>query len=335
MLFLDDLEHNPFPQTFSEETKQELIRHLHELEANACFSIANDEVVGILCVGAKLDGQPFFVNDIEWFSVIGKQFALAIERSLLINNLESIVRQRTAQLEEANAELHQISEAKSEFVSVASHQLRTPLSVIKSIFSLYLSGDLGRLTKLQKEYANKGFAQSQKLILLIQQLLNISRIEAGRISLSLEQVRLDELARETADEFATLAQEKGLALRIEAPAAVPLVSCDASLVTQVIANLVDNAIKYTDEGSITLFVEPRHGAVAVRVVDTGRGITTHDHDALFQRFSRGSDRYKSLRPGTGLGLYFARRVIEAHGGTIGSASDGEGKGSEFYFELPI
>lgn len=249
-------------------------------------------------------------------------------------------------LAQANDQLRKLDNAKSEFISIASHQLRTPLTAIKGFVSLLLEGSYGKLEPKQEDVLNKVYLSNDRLVNLVEDLLNISRIESGRMEFKFELCQAEDICLEVMDTFAIKAKEHGLSLEYKKPAELlPKIMIDGAKVREVISNMVDNAIKYTPKGGVTLKVEKLfgdaqkvpnvEGSIRVTVSDTGIGIPETELPYLFAKFSRGKDIKRLNAGGTGLGLYVGRNMIEASGGKIWAESGGEGKGSRFVIELPI
>ena len=230
----------------------------------------------------------------------------------------------------------ELDEAKSEFLSIASHQLRTPLSFIKGNVSMTLEGTWGKLTPGQKMELEKVYISNERLIKLVDDLLDISRIESGRMEYSFESVSLEEMAENMVKDFLPMARMKNLDLKYERPEK-PLskVKADSLKIRQVIMNLIDNAIKYTEEGRITIGLKEKDNKVIFWVKDTGIGIAPGEQKLLFQKFSRVTEATKTKTEGLGIGLYLGAELIKAHKGKIWVESEGERKGSTFYFELPV
>lgn len=242
------------------------------------------------------------------------------------------------QLQKANVQLKRLDETKSEFISIASHQLRTPLTAIKGYGSMLLDGDFGNIESAkQRDAIQKMFISGNRLISLVENLLNISRIESGRIKFSFEPKQLVDLAREVYENLKKNAEDKKLYLRfIEPKQPLPLVIMDDEKIRQVAINFIDNAIKYTKDGGVTVSFGQRNGMVECCVQDTGMGVTPEEQARLFKKFSRGKDANLVNTEGTGLGLYVANIMIEAHKGKIWIESEGvEGRGSKFCFALPL
>jgi len=242
------------------------------------------------------------------------------------------------QLQKANVQLKRLDETKSEFISIASHQLRTPLTAIKGYGSMLLDGDFGNIESAkQRDAIQKMFISGNRLISLVENLLNISRIESGRIKFSFEPKQLTDLVREVYENLKKNAEDKKLYLRfIEPKQPLPLVIMDDEKIRQVAINFIDNAIKYTKDGGVTVSFGQKNGMVECCVQDTGMGVEPEEQARLFKKFSRGKDANLVNTEGTGLGLYVANIMIEAHKGKIWIESEGvEGRGSKFCFALPL
>jgi signal transduction histidine kinase len=270
----------------------------------------------------------------------------------LINSVKNEVKrkeelqQMSNKLAEANDELRKLDNAKSEFISIASHQLRTPLTAIKGFVSLLLEGSYGKLDRKQEDVLNKVYLSNNRLIVLVEDLLNISRIESGRMEFRFEMCQVEDICREVMDDFIVKAKEHKLSLEYKKQAeSLPKIMIDGGKIREVISNIIDNAIKYTPKGGVTIKTEKvsgggqkissTEGAVRVIVSDTGIGIPKTELPYLFTKFSRGKDIKRLNAVGTGLGLYVGKSMIEANGGEIWAESDGQDKGSRFIIELPI
>lgn len=239
-------------------------------------------------------------------------------------------------LARANAELHRLDNAKSEFISIASHQLRTPLTAIKGFVSLLLEGAYGKLEPPVADTLNKVYLANARLMNLVENLLNISRIEAGRIQYQFAPTKIEDILIELRDIFLLATHEKGLKFGISLPKEpLPVLSLDSPKIREVMSNVIDNAVKYTEHGEIVVTAEKRGSRVVITVADTGVGIDPDDLPHLFRKFERGKDAARVNVSSTGLGLYVGKSFIEAHGGTIRAESAGPGKGSRFIVELPV
>jgi signal transduction histidine kinase len=243
----------------------------------------------------------------------------------------------------ANDKLRRLDNAKNEFISIASHQLRTPLTAIKGFVSMLLESSYGKLEPKQEDALNKAYISNERLIELVEDLLILSRIESGRLDLKLEPVHLEDMCREVMETFTLRARDSKLTLKCVKPKKkLPEITIDRERVREVIFNLIDNAIKYTPHGEVRVSAERRERnreggpeCVRISIADTGIGISKDEMPFLFTKFSRGRETGLLNTGGAGLGLYVGKQIIEANGGSIWAESKGPGQGSRFFVELPI
>lgn len=261
---------------------------------------------------------------------------------LLIRSVMREVRQReklqklAKELETANAELKKLDQLKSDFLSFATHQLRSPLTVTKGYISMIIEGSYGAVGQAIAEKLKRVYESNERLIKLVDDFLNLSRIEQGRMQYDFSRSSAEDIAEEVAGELMETAQKKGLELLWKRPALpLPQTIFDASKIHEVIYNLADNAIKYTQRGWIKIEAQKSGRFLRISVSDTGIGMKEEDKENLFERFSRAGYGYKVNTEGHGIGLYLARQIVEAHGGRIWADSPGPGQGSTFAVELPI
>jgi PAS domain S-box-containing protein len=247
---------------------------------------------------------------------------------------------RAAELERSNAELQKLDRLKDEFISVVSHELRTPINAIMGFGSIMQEGLTGPLTPLQQAYLDKMMAGSETLLSLVNDLLDMSRIQAGKFSISPKAVSLSAVIAEVLCHMAPLVEQKGHALVTEVPEDLPMVQADQQRLGQVVMNLVGNAIKFTPPGGdlavqARVVVDP-DGTSALRceVRDNGVGVAEADLAKLFQPFGLLDSTSTRTTRGTGLGLSISRALVEAHGGRVGVEST-LGQGSCFWFTLPL
>ncbi|MDY7041997.1 MAG: response regulator, partial [Chloroflexota bacterium] len=223
--------------------------------------------------------------------------------------------------------------AKSEFVSTVSHELRTPLTSIKGYTDLLITGSVGEINDGQRRFLNIVRSNSDRLTALINDLLDISRVETGRVSLHIENLRLESIVLEVANSLRQQVEEKELKLVLDIASDLEDVPGDRARLTQVLTNLVANACHYTQEGHIRIALSSVNGAVRVDVEDTGIGISTADQLKIFDRFYRADHPVVQESGGTGLGLSIVKMFVELHGGRIWVNSR-LGQGSTFTFILP-
>jgi len=237
-------------------------------------------------------------------------------------------------LEHANAKLVELDRQKDQFLSIASHQFRSPLTAIKGYGSLILEGSFGEIPEKIREPIDRIFKSADNLTLIVEDFLNISRIEQGRMKYNFEDVDIREMVKDVYDQQKPVVEGKGLKLAFEASEHDTYISTvDVGKIRQVIINFIDNSAKYTPKGSVTVKVDKANGKILVAIKDTGVGISKENIGKLFKLFSRTKNAHKVNVSGTGLGLYVAKQMVEAHKGRIWVESPGEGKGSTFFMEL--
>ncbi len=232
--------------------------------------------------------------------------------------------------------LKEINRMKSEFVSVASHQLRTPLTSIRLFIEMLERGDVGSLNNDQKEYISNVSQSTKSMIQLVNDLLNLSRIESGKLKINLQSVQLDNLVQEIITEASVLAKEKKCNIIFNKKECnMPLVSTDANLLRQVIHNLITNAIRYSlpDKCGIVIKIKKGQDLYTVSVTDSGIGMPKEVQNRIFDKFFRADNAVKTSTDGSGLGLYVAKMIIERLDGKIWFDSK-EGEGTTFYVEVP-
>ncbi len=242
----------------------------------------------------------------------------------------------SAELASANKQLQDLDKLKSEVMSIVSHQLYTPLTALRGYVSMLKEGDFGKVPEKQDYVLDILDTSATRLIDLIKGLLDISRIERGKLELNLESADLGKVANDLVRDLLPNAQKKHLALTYQkAEKHLPHVVIDVQRIRQVMLNFVDNAIKYTDEGKIEVSVKQDGEILVFSVADTGKGLTKEEIEKLFTKFTRvgGASRYHT--EGAGLGLYVAKQIVKEHHGKVQVASAGAGKGSTFSVKLPI
>ncbi|MES2952963.1 MAG: ATP-binding protein [Patescibacteria group bacterium] len=239
-------------------------------------------------------------------------------------------------LESANEKLTELDQQKSEFVSIASHQLRSPLTAIKGYSSMLLEGSFGKTTKKVGGAIHTIFESSESLVRVIDNFLNLSRIEQGRMTYDMAPTDLKLLTQSVVEQLLPNIEKKGLKVRFEVASehAEYVANLDKNKVQQVILNVLDNSAKYTPSGSILVKIDRNVGGkISIVISDTGIGMSKETIAKLFQKFSRAEGAGKVNAGGTGLGMYLARQIMEANGGVIRAESDGVGKGSRFIIEF--
>lgn len=260
--------------------------------------------------------------------------AVSVFGLFLIRSVINEVRQRQ-QLQELTEKLKFLDKQKDEFLSMAAHELRAPMTAIKGYVSMVLEGDTGDIPEKARGFLADANNINDRLIRLVNNMLNVSRIEEGRMVYQLEKEHLSRVVKSVFNQFAPEAQRRVLKYTLEIPRELKdLVAVDPDRVQEVIGNLLSNAIKYTDEGFVKVKMsQADEKFVRVEVLDSGLGISKVEQAKLFQKFQRVETNIGKTT-GTGLGLYISKILVEKFGGKIGIISD-TGKGSNFWFELPL
>src|SRR3989344_520586 len=275
------------------------------------------------------------------FFIIVSIFGMLLIRSVLqeVRSREKIER-LAKDLEEANEELKKLDMAKSEFISLAGHQLRAPMTAIKGCTSMLIEGSFGKVAERSKEALERIFTSTEILTKLTSELLDLSRIETGKMRYDFKPVNIAEIIQNILRELEMNAQNRGIALKFKNETKNNIrVFGDMDKIHEVIINLIDNAIKYSGEGKevVIWLKNPANGTgrALVGVEDFGIGINPEEIGRLFGKFER-TEESKKIRPdGMGLGLYFAKKIVEDHKGRIWAESKCQGKGSTFFVELPV
>lgn len=250
--------------------------------------------------------------------------AVAIVGALLVKSVTREVEQRE--------KIEKLSNEKSEFMSFASHEIRNPITAMRGYASLVVDGTVGEVSEPVRDVAEKILVNGDTVLSLISEFLNKSKLELGQISYSVADIDVGKTVRSITEGLKAHAREKGLTLDLKIDFSSLIAKADEAKLREVVGNLIDNSVKYTKTGGITVTVEKRNGMARVIVADTGVGIAPETLPHLFQKFSR-ADAQKMNLLGTGLGLYLAKTFIEGMGGKLWAESNGKDKGSRFIIEL--
>ncbi len=228
-----------------------------------------------------------------------------------------------------------VDKLKSEFITIAAHQLRTPLSAVKWAIKMVTNEDLGEVNEEQKELLERGYKSNERMIRLVNDLLNASRIEEGKFGYKFENIDFNSVVDEVLENIYSFVEKNSLKLVVNKPARATNIYIDREKITLALGNIVDNAIKYTPEfGKILIDVSVKNKALNVLIKDGGVGIPKQDMPKLFTKFFRASNVVRMQTEGSGLGLFISKNIIEKHGGSMEIKSD-EGKGTEVSFVLPL
>ena len=284
-----------------------------------------------------------FIQSRDEFGLLGASFNTMAERlERYTKDLERMISERTGELNLkvkelalANERLLELDKAKSEFISVAAHQLRTPLSAIKWILGLLIDENADNLTSDQKSSLLKGFESNERMIRLVNEMLIVTRIESGKTEYTFAPTHVEDIVDSLLLDFSTQAHARHIALTFEKPGMLlPYISADPEKMRDVLQNLIENAVRYTaDGGSITIAAKLREGMIEISVKDTGIGIPDRQQSSIFNKFFRADNAVKLQTDGSGLGLYIAKIIVDKHGGKIWFESV-LGKGSTFFFTIP-
>jgi len=304
--------------------KQTVVKSLYIVKL-----IARNHLVGILVAGFVNNADGMLPQDTLLLDRLSEPVGVALDNRLLYEENRRVLRQLTR----SNAKLKALDETKDEFITMASHQLRTPLTSVKGYLSMVLEGDAGKLNANQQKLLQQSFISSQRMVYLISDLLNLSRLNTGKFVIESTPVDLAEVVQSEIDQLAETAKSRELTLVYEKPAAFPLLLLDETKIHQVVMNFIDNAIYYTPAGG-TVTVELRETPTAIEymVHDTGIGVPKAVQHKLFTKFYRAQNAQQARPDGTGLGLFMARKIIVAQGGSVIFQSE-EGKGSTFGFRF--
>jgi signal transduction histidine kinase len=278
--------------------------------------------IGVLSL-TRSKVRPFNDKQIELVSTFADQAVIAIENVRLFEEIQD----KSRQLEEA-------SQHKSQFLANMSHELRTPLNAILGYTELMADGAYGEPSEKMFGVLKRLEAQGKHLLGLINDVLDLSKIEAGQLVLELSDYSVQDIAQTVRSTLEPLAADKKLGFKVEVAPQLPSGHGDGRRLTQVLINLVGNAIKFTDAGEVAIKAEAHNGSFHVSVRDTGPGISSADQARLFQEFQQADNAITKKKGGTGLGLAISKRIIEMHGGRIWVESQ-PGQGSTFTFTLPV
>lgn len=274
-----------------------------------------------------------FVGVVMFGIILVKYVKREIEQKENLEKLRLKLEESNLKLENANDRLKVLDKMKTEFVSLASHQLRSPLTAIKGYTSMLLEGDYGEMNPKVKETVEKVMESSNNLTLVVEDLLNVSKIEQGGMKYNMAKFDFGELVSKTAEELSITADKKGLKFSYNINSSHSyFTKGDKEKLRQIIVNIIDNSIKYTKEGKILVNLDSQNGKILLSIKDTGAGVSKEEKENLFKKFSRGEGS-KLNASGSGLGLYLVKEIVEAHKGRVWVESEGVGKGSTFFVEL--
>ncbi len=300
----------------------------------------NHDATAYLILGPKKSGNAYSKQDIRIINIITDELLIAIQNALRFEEIQSFnitlqnrINDATAKLKRSNEKLKEMDETKDEFISMASHQLRTPLTSVKGYLSMVIEGDAGKVTEQQQQLLNQAYVSSQRMVYLIADLLNVSRLKTGKFIIDRNPTNLAEMVESEIAQLKEVAKGRKLTLTFNKPEDFPILDLDETKTRQVVMNFVDNAIYYTPSGGkIKIELRADRSSVYFMVKDNGLGVPKSEQSHLFTKFYRAKNAQKARPDGTGLGLFMAKKVISDQGGTILFESV-EGKGSTFGFKF--
>jgi signal transduction histidine kinase len=302
----------------------------------------SNKTIGFMIFGYKQNGDIYHKKDLSMLAVTADELAVAVQNALRFEEIQKFnetlqakVDEATAKLRQSNAKLKALDETKDEFISMASHQLRTPLTSIKGYLSMVLDGDVGEVTPAQRKFIEEAYGSSQRMVYLIGDFLNVSRINTGRFTIELNTTNIANIVNEEVEQLRATALSRQIKLEYVKPSNFPPFQLDETKIRQVVMNFADNAIYYSKTGGrVRLELTKTADSIVFKVKDEGIGVPPHERHHLFTKFYRASNARRARPDGTGIGLFMAKKVILAHGGTVIFETT-EGKGSTFGFTLPL
>ncbi len=301
----------------------------------------HNKSIGYLVLGNKKNGSHYSQHDQQLLTLAANDLALALQNALAFQEirefnatLQAKVNKATDALKRTNDKLIALDDTKDEFISMASHQLRTPLTSVKGYISMMLEGDLGKINSTQRQALEEAFNSSQRMVFLISDFLNVSRIRTGKFIMEKNETDLNKIVIEEITQLRELAGLRDQTINYTPPKDFPIVMLDETKTRQVMMNFIDNAIFYTPKnGTIDIVLEQTDKEIIFKVTDSGIGVPKNVQHRLFTKFFRAENARNARPDGTGLGLFMGQKIIDAQGGKIIFHSI-ENQGSTFGFRFP-
>jgi signal transduction histidine kinase len=320
LLFNQD---NPLPPELRLRPPYSALRAIRTRAFLVIPMIARGVTVGVLAGDNRTTGRPITAQTVGLLQTFASHAAVAIANARLFQEIQ-----------DKSRDLAIASQHKSQFLANMSHELRTPLHAVLGYIELILDGIFGEVPEPIRENLERAGSNGRHLLRLINDVLDLSKIEAGQLTLSLAEYSMHDVIHAVCASVESLAAEKSIALKVTAPADLPPGRGDEGRITQVLINLVGNAIKFTDAGEVAIDARVSDGFFTVSVTDTGPGIPEADQQRIFGEFQQVDSSSTRRKGGTGLGLAIAKHVVEMHGGGIGVESS-PGRGTTFWFTVPV
>ena len=312
------------------------------LHTNAFIAVpmtSRDNVLGVIGVDNEKTGRPLSEINISLLQTLAGHAAIAVENAGLYDELNEFNRTLQQKVDKATTEIRKLYEMKGEFLDIASHQLRTPVSVIIGTLDMLREGTIQKLPKSQQlRFITNAYRKGRKLESIINDILNASEMDTGKFDVAgtTKPIQIEDLIDKVMSDFEDEARDKGLDFIFIKPAKpLPIVNVSSRYLEQVIGNLIDNSIKYTKKGSIKVQVSQKGDELIINVKDTGIGIPADDMPKLFQKFVRAKNARDIYTDGSGLGLFIIKKIVEGHKGGKVWVNSQEGQGTTFYMSLPV
>ena len=321
------------------EKLEKLRRNMARIEAEACLPLLyQNKLIGMIILSSKALGEPFSKEDIDLLTALASQASIAFENARLYSELKGLSEHLQEKVDEQTKNLRELLKTKDEFLHIVSHQLRTPLTVLRGYLHFWETGALEKFPREKQEKIKEYIIVSaERLHKIIKDMLKVVDLEGGRMVAKFEPVDVKKLIETIYNETLKLTyEEKGLYFKMHSTIPEGLtIESDPRFLEIAFQNILDNARKYTLKGGVDVYLTSENNSLIIRVKDTGIGFSKEDKERIFGKFIRG-ERAKNLDPnGTGLGLYVTKKIIETLGGSINIESEGEGKGSEVIVKLPL
>ncbi|MGK7878051.1 MAG: GAF domain-containing sensor histidine kinase [Xenococcaceae cyanobacterium] len=321
---------------YTEIVKKQISQEIEDFQPRSVLSMPifiHEQFFGSLTLQTTTKTRTFTPEEVHTIECIAEQTAIALHNVQIYENIEELVKARTQELEEEKQRYEAAHRAKSEFLSHMSHELRTPLTGILGFSRMLRDEIFGSLNQKQMQYVSAIADSGEYLLQLINDLLDISKIQADREELFLEKVPVQDLCLASMSIVQEWARQEGLELILDIEPSIDFCLADQQRLKQILVNLLSNAVKFTEAGSVTLKVEPKEKKLEFSVIDTGIGIKEADQKKLFKPFCQIHTHLSRKYKGTGLGLALSRKLARLHGGDLTLTSE-ECKGSCFTLHLP-
>lgn len=290
--------------------------------------VSKEKVIGVIGVDNLYSRRPVSGINIELLVTLANDAAIALTNSRLYEEVQTFNQRLQERIDEATQHLRALLEMKSHFLSVASHQLRTPTTVIKGMLSM-VEEDPDLSPQKMREFVHHAYLSSGRLERIVNELLSATELEDPQVRVNIEEVDIVEMVRGIVSHLEPLARQRNDVLSFHTTHEKMLLRTDKYKLSEALANLVDNALRYTKDGAVTVSVSQVNEQVAIAIKDTGLGITSEEKEIIFDKFRRGAESIDMDPNGTGLGLYIVKRTLDVLRGSIAIESEGRGKGSVF------